>query len=172
MIFDDRFSGISLDLDTTKSTNSLGVRATVRNDNRDTWRVGQLGTAVPVTCRSCDTYLAAGQVSRRLWSLRESPHALQRCNDCIMNRAHPIIATHILIKSVGVLHMRMTKAMRQTLNRDEKLVRSLKLSSYFYETASIKFHQAVVKWLHDHMSVAFISDSLGHDNRPTFSNCL
>lgn len=45
MIFDDRFSGASLDLDTTKSTNSLGVRAAVRNDDRDTWRVGQLGTA-------------------------------------------------------------------------------------------------------------------------------
>jgi hypothetical protein len=53
MIFDDRFSGNSLD--TTKSTNSLGVRATVRNDNSDTWRVGQLGTAVPVASRSTAT---------------------------------------------------------------------------------------------------------------------
>jgi hypothetical protein len=86
--------------------------------------------------------------------------------------AHRIIATHIFIKSVGVQHMRMTKAMRQTLNRHEKLVQSSKLPSYFYETASIKFHQAVVKWLYDLMSVALISDSLGHDNRPIFSNCL
>ena len=43
MIFDDRFSGTSLD--TTKSTNSLGVRATVRNGTSDTWRVGHYDKA-------------------------------------------------------------------------------------------------------------------------------
>ena len=52
-----------------------------------------------------------------------------------------IIVTHIFIKSGGVQNMRM----RQTLNRHEKLVQSSNLSSYFHETAAIKFHQTVVK---------------------------
>ena len=90
MIFDDRFSGTSLD--TTKSTNSLGVRATVRNDNSDTWRVGQLGTAVPVASRSTATsawsrhVTGSARTMRPGWTrpsaqprrLPETPAAVQR----------------------------------------------------------------------------------------------